>query len=426
MLATAEVFETQRTKDYVFELPENFESLKESSEQEKSSFDLTASVNMFRYDLKNFGEIQAETHQRVYDEELTFVAEGIDRHCYTTFTLQDNQKDGLVLFKEGKWQPYRGMLLTGLETAKKETKNDYRRKFLEDWAVRDLQIGFALEELKPGQVLNWNSPFAEEESQLYGKRFMLDCGLQPERRMGFIYRAQRDADGSVTLESHTVDNSDTDGFAAVEQLLENDPEANITSQIEAYDDAMLKKHGREYEAGRLKGKDDGINAYNFIETNKQYVDYYMDEITALAKSQLEGESLKTAKKDLTYGFWASLKELLNEQRPAPDNTAFYNPNPIQHQDLSRNQIAFRVSQAYTRASERGEVMAGCGGSVSVKSLSEMEPDDALDSVFGVDKKKELSWHGGRIKKGRCVNCHEGPKDVGVKNWCKNCISGHCG
>jgi hypothetical protein len=40
--------------------------------------------------------------------------------------------------------------------------------------------------------------------------------------------------------------------------------------------------------------------------------------------------------------------------------------------------------------------------------------------------EEFSWHGGKISVGKCVNCEEEPKQVGVKSWCEDCIRDHCG
>lgn len=65
------------------------------------------------------------------------------------------------------------------------------------------------------------------------------------------------------------------------------------------------------------------------------------------------------------------------------------------------------------AGRRIKVGGGCAG--EIEDLEDAEKDG---------KAQEKSWHGGRVKKGTCVNCHAGPKDVGVKNWCKDCIS--CG
>mgnify|MGYP000937260397 CR=1 FL=1 len=92
-------------------------------------------------------------------------------------------------------------------------------------------------------------------------------------------------------------------------------------------------------------------------------------------------------------------------------------------------IRARANAAQQLATQRYEKMIGCGGSVSIltEMLSGASTEELTTIGFGDSKtKEELSWHGGRIKKGTCVNCKEGPKDVGVKSWCKGCIKGHCG
>ncbi len=46
----------------------------------------------------------------------------------------------------------------------------------------------------------------------------------------------------------------------------------------------------------------------------------------------------------------------------------------------------------------------------------------LASILG----ERQEWYGAFKKTGNCVNCGDGPKDVGEKGWCRPCISGHCG
>lgn len=406
-------FETERTVDV--------------ARDEPRSFDIAASVYMFRYDLQTNGSILPETYQQALNEELTYISEGIDRHSHTSFTLQEREELGIVLFQKGEWRSYKGMLMTGLEIAKKEAENDHRKKFLADWAARDLQVGESIQNLKSGEATSWQSVFPEKERQMYGDEFMTECGLQPKRKMGFIYRAERNQNGSITLEAHTIDNSDPDAFNAVEQLLRDNPQANIESQLEAYDDAMFLKTGKVHKAGRLEdSSQNNDEAYEFVKQNTALIEYYFEKIKWLAESSLTGNELRQRKERLTYGVWARIKELLNEEQPqmatVTDDLYGYSPLAAQPELL-----ASQIDRAYHRASLRNEVMAGCGGSVKGLSFDGLSPEEVFDSIFtDVEKKKELSWHGGHVKRGTCVNCHEGPKDVGVKSWCKDCISGHCG
>lgn len=69
------------------------------------------------------------------------------------------------------------------------------------------------------------------------------------------------------------------------------------------------------------------------------------------------------------------------------------------------------------------VYSACGLSISLGEDKIFGGIENPQSVFGgIDNmsREELSWHGGKIKKGTCVNCKK-HTDVGVKNWCKSCI-----
>jgi hypothetical protein len=63
--------------------------------------------------------------------------------------------------------------------------------------------------------------------------------------------------------------------------------------------------------------------------------------------------------------------------------------------------------------------SACGLSISLGGEASTEAEGP-QSAFGGLSKEELSWHGGKIKKGKCVNCKE-DTEVGVASWCKKCI-----
>lgn len=74
-----------------------------------------------------------------------------------------------------------------------------------------------------------------------------------------------------------------------------------------------------------------------------------------------------------------------------------------------------------RAMEAGELEQGLG---FIERAKENDQSSSCPGGVSNDKSKsnteELSWHGGKIKKGTCVNCKK-DTDVGVASWCKKCI-----
>jgi hypothetical protein len=386
------------------------------SHEQAVSFDILASVNMLRYDIEQHRTILPETMERVHDEELSYIAEGIDLHSHTSFDLKNDPELGLVFFDKGRWRPYLGLLMTGLGVAEREASEDPRKTFLAENADRDLKMGYKMEELQPGGVLIWDSEFAEKECARYGEEFMVSLGLQPSRRMGFIYRAEKHHDGSLTLESHTIDNSDSEIFEAVRALQEYDKEADMETLIRTYDGNMRKKYGAEYRAGRLKtDQNTETNAWEFVKSNKPLFNYYFSEIIKLAYSDLEDYELREAKKNLTIGVWARTRELLDDRIRG---IVAYQPTS-ENLFVAEQRIAGDVYHALGRAIARGDVMIGCGGALVASS----ELDDIssiFDSIFGKEK-SDTSLSYTFNKKMYCVVCQAPPKkEKETKKMCGPC------
>src|SRR5579872_5329286 len=105
--------------------------------EQSHSFDVLASVDLYRFDLMTVGHVRPETRQRVCDEELSYIAEGINRPLQTEFTLHEINSQ-LALFEQGQWRPYIATLMRGLETAKQEAAVDPRKTFMVERATKDL------------------------------------------------------------------------------------------------------------------------------------------------------------------------------------------------------------------------------------------------------------------------------------------------
>lgn len=353
------------------------EQNRQTFESEKT-FDVMASVQMLRYDIEKFGAILPETMQRVYDEELTLIAEGIDRHSYTKFSLKNDENQGLVFFNKGKWSSYTGSVINGHVVAKREAESDYRKNFYVDMTTQDIEKAYAMQGLEVGEFISWYSAFPEKEYQEYGAELLTDMGFKVDRKMGFLYRAEKQLDGTVTLESHSVDDSNLAAFEAAMLESELNPAASITDLVNAYDDNLYDQTGNETVAGRDSGNNEE-NAWEFVQQNKPLVNYYLDKIKELAYSAASYEDLYDEKEQLTFGVWARIKELLSESVPTGltrTSTADMNYDFVATHNM---QIEQQVNRAFRSASQRGDVLVGCGGTIKGKSAEE-----TFDSIFGSD------------------------------------------
>ncbi len=347
-----------------------------AAEKKLSSFDVLASVNLMRHDLDNYGQVLPETLERVYDEELTYIAEGINQPLMTEFRL-GRVGDELAYFHNGQWRPYLGSLVTAVEVYRLESLEDPRKKFMYDRAVDDLRIGYQLADLNPGEKLRWKSAFPDHELVRYGDDFIGELGFQAERRMGFLYEAETDNEGYLLLRTYSVDNSDDEAFAAA---LESD------DMLEGYDTALGQKYGGSFAAGRRPGSElREENAWDTVRSHKDLIeDYFMKELERLALSGLPRAELEKAKKRLTYGVWAALRKRLEEG--VLIGTDFTEPHG------GYDSVGGEVQRAYHEASVRGEVLFGCGGSMTGEAaLLNAAAKDVFDDIFG-SKYQKMSCH----------------------------------
>ncbi len=322
--------------------------------EKPKSFDVLASVDLYRFDLQTVGYIRPETKQRVYDEEMVLIAEGINQPLATEFRFQ-NLSGQLVYFDSGVWRPYLATLIKGCQTAEREALQDARKFFLAERAVEDLKVGYKLLELQPGQKLNWYSPFPDRQRNLYGQEFIGELGFQPKRRMGFLYQAEKHPDGSLSLRTQSVDNSDEQAFAAA--LAKGaDSTATLDDLRDAYDGVLEQRYGQTFFAGRARGDEPPEeNAWLTVSRHKDLIeDFYFKKIEDLAGlDEIPRSMLERAKKRLTYGVWAALKQRLDK-----GSLNLSSPRRL------GGSIQQEVNAAYSSLAAKGQVLFGCGGSIS--------------------------------------------------------------
>jgi hypothetical protein len=349
---------------------------------EQRSFNLLASVNMARADIRDHEQILPETLERIYDEELSLIVEGMDRAARTEFVLK-REGDELVYYKSGNWEPYTAMLLTGRTVAKTEAEADPRKQFLFDDAIDDLAHGYKMQTLQSGEQHVWASPYRHDLEEKYGVEFMTSCGRFPGRKMGFLYRAACDEAGNVVLESQTVDNSDDEAFAVALDLAKNDPQADMDSLVRAYDQVLSHKRGANFYAGRTD-VERRENAWDQLREQRDLIEYFISGIETIARGSLKGEALEDAAKRHTYGVWAAFKKRF-DSGPAVRLEA--TDMPI----VYRAMVANEVQVAFNDFAEAGFVMVGCGGAIKIlrgeKDILDASPDDILNAIFGPESEQ---------------------------------------
>ncbi len=382
----------------------------------RKSFDSLASIDMLQFDLQRFGQILPETREQVGNEELSYVTEGIDRASRTSFVLR-NEGQNLLYFKEGRWQPYVGMLLTGLEIANREAVNDPRKQFQAERAAEDLRKGYQMIRLQPGQKLTWYSAYPDQEAARYGNAFIASLGYKPERKMGFIYQAERLADGQVVLKSQTVDQSNGAGFTAAMRATEHDSQADLDTLTRVYDGTLVKQHGGQFYAGRRQAEVNE-NIWNQVLEQQDLVGYYLHKLEQLAVQDLSREQLEYQTKKERYGFWAALSARFENRSGA----ASVHANNYDSANLEQiNRLEHESRQALQSFVREGRMLIGCGGATLLqgeKDIMEASAEDVFSAIFGSDASKGEAYN--FDKKMHCVVCQAPPAPKAGKKWCGPC------
>jgi hypothetical protein len=166
-----------------------------------------------------------------------------------------------------------------------------------------------------------------------------------------------------------------------------------------YDKSLREQYGGSWHAGRAPADMGQLNTYDFVREQHDVI-------------QMALQQKRLGQLDI-YGIAATLQERFNRNiaaQPAEIMARYLDP---------LHNLASEILQASTIARTIGRVFSACGLSVGAVQESGLS-DQLSEAGYGDKTKEELSWHGGKIKSGTCVNCKKQTK-VGVASWCKACI-----
>lgn len=406
---------------------------------ERREFDVLASLYLLRADIDRYGEVRRETFERVYEQELTYLAEGIDAPLITRF--EQHMVGGRLEAIDGT--PLRQMLKNGLETAVKGAKEDSRYAFHAQRAQNDLFELDAVEAMMRGEA-NINtiisfSPFPHEALEEHGKGLLVTRGYQPDRKLSFLRIYQNAGDGRLQTSTISLDNSNLDGFRDIAAkygvkipdnetsdffgqyligLQEERALANLEQELIVHYDTFLNSiTGLNYYQGRASA--DRINPWDFIESQKDLVGFYFQRLNSMSEHPpVSRVVLERQKIELTYSFWAAMKQRLDRYRRGQLSV------PVSNKDMlgDEQRLQLEIANAGQAAAERHERLVGCGGDMLIEasetSLWNARPETALASIM-TSETERLEW-----KEGYCrINeCPTRPRktEVAQCNICRGC------
>jgi len=371
------------------------------------SFDPLASVRMYRYDLYHFGHILPETHQRIMDEEISLMAEGVNRVARTKFVLR--RSEGNLQYKKGgEWASYREMLETGKRAAELSAAEDSRKQFLVYEADDDLDVHYDnMLRLRPGEQYTWASTYCQDIEDTYGPEFVRSCGRFPGRKMGFLYLAECSEDGNVVLISQTIDGDNREAVAAA---LDRARRGNVTMDnlVSAHDNVV----GGDVYAGR-PGADVRENAWQTIQQHTDLIQYFLDGLERIARQRQPITVLEDAIKRHMYGTWAALKNRIDGLAVPAQYLPRADGVPIAHLAM----VGQEVQRSFQQFVEAGIAMGGCGGEIKMlqgeQDILAASTQSVFEALFGVleDRFGSLIFE--------CTEGHSNKREVGrLRTTCR--------
>jgi len=380
--------------------------------EEQKTFDIKASVNLYRNDIWRYGQVRNETKERVCNEELSLFCEGIDAASKTEFYLK-KQDDELVIFDDG-WKPYLSSLKKATKLYAKEAEIDPRRTFLLSRAIKDETFAEKLNNLVPNERLTYFSSYAFHEEEQFGKSFVESCGFKPDRKMGFIYQAICLDDETIKFESQTVDMSDQEGFDAVMNYVDLDPEADLNVLTAVYDHKLFEKYGRRFYAGQLENQKQH-NIWNIIKNEKEIVEYYLEGLEEIANSITIGSELESAIIKHFAGVCGLFKEKIDKTLNLPSSVAGKIANK-NSQYSTYGTLKERANSHYERFVSQNQMIIVCGGAIGGIDLFNSSLSDIAKAIFGNSESSQYSFN--RLM--YCLNCQAPPSQGSEKKPCGPC------
>lgn len=396
-------------------------------------FDELSTVRMYQQDMREFGFVRPETKQQVYNEELSFVAEGINAPLKTDFTLKKTA-EGLV--------DERGNLLSdaldrGIIAASNAARADsrlgfnYRRAILEREEAREVE---GMMESDDANTIVTVSPFAHEAHDQYGDELVELIGMNPDRKLAFIRIYQKVSAQQLRMISVSVDTSDLDSFRGMmgelgvvipigvrsddfishryKGELDEVSQEILPDQLRyIYDQKLKEKYNQEFNAGRPDK--DSVDAWRFIEAQKDLVAHYFENLEKLAQANpTSREKIK-----LTVSFWSALKRRMEQ------GGNLYQQKDIGGSEIHNMLLEQELALGWSAAVAKHERMLACGGGFGAsENILDNSPANIFATIFGNESTEALkSWD---WKPGLCriENCPTSPRitKVGPCSICKIC------
>lgn len=353
-----------------------------------------------------------DRNKRDYDDVTTLFAEMINGNMRTPFEYRFDGNE--LRARDGSVMRY--IFEDSLEEADHMADENPRLAFEVRRRRREIDEHYDMLKMVQGRLPNTMVVVSDFPAELMDAT--QDVGGYNVTRQQTMLRVLTWDGQRLAMHSQSLDRSDRPALEAMYASLGYQPRAGellgqrmhleldaveqkflIDKLTGVYDRSLGERYGGSWYAGRAPAELGQLNTYDFVRQQHDLI-------------QLALQQQRVGQLDV-YGLASALEERF-------DRNIAMQPAEImiRHLDPAHN-LFQEIQQASIAARTMGRVFSGCG--LSVGAANELFAGEQLDEAgYGNKSKEELSWHGGKIKSGKCVNCKKQTM-VGVASWCKACI-----
>jgi len=348
--------------------------------------------------------------QRVLDEEMSLVAEGLRGHLDVPFDFA--YYNGELQAADG--ENFCTIVTKGLAYAEQKFLADSRCHFLVDRAIYEQQEARLAEELAAGNLncatIVTISAYPEEAERKYGKAFVQSLGFQPDRKLTLVRAVEKTPEG-IRMHSRGIENSELKAWNKTLGLEHNiDTTENLLGVTVFRNEpavAVLDDIEKNYKLTIGSVATEELDVWQFMQTQKPLIDYFIQQLTEISQSDLVGNELCTTINDLRYQFWSAMAKKLEAYK----RSERYLPG-------ESTDVIFTSAASSMR--ESNAVFAACGMSIGGQSQVGNSNTSSLQNMM-------LEIFGG-VKK--CVKCPYCKQNVDAKidtdHHTIECLNKSCG
>lgn len=357
-------------------------------------------------------EYRYDIERRIYDDSTTWLAEVLDGPMLTTF---EYMYDGGELYSQDG-SPLRPIFETAITDARKiaaanpNLAFELRRRLIE---YEEYEVMLEMAESGPNTmvVVSDFPPELQDSTTDIG-------GYNVSRKQTMLRVITRMSDGSIRMQSRSLDRSDRSSLEAIYRYLghedvaagellgqrvmidlqESEQELLVEDLTRVYDRSMAEKYGGHWYAGGVPAE--VVNTYDFV---KMQSDLIAEFVWQQMVAPEYAESLR-------YGIAAAIENRYKQRFEVNVVDGIYTA-------IAKPSLYDEIHRAANYAMMNGRTFSGCGMSLRADEQGTARAE-MTELGFGNKSDEESSYK--FDKRMHCVVCQAKPKQNEPKKMCGPC------